>query len=148
MKIYHLERLTFSKGLGTPDERSKTWGLFRAVPSFANGAIISRPPSEATAQAVPKVAPPETDGSATSTKREDLPERQNHDSRDHDPDKDGAAPSKRADPKPDPEEILAGPTPAFQASLPEIQRDLQVQIARLEAARQHRDDNTATPSTP
>ncbi|MGH1330622.1 MAG: hypothetical protein ACRBBK_07050 [Paracoccaceae bacterium] len=108
------------------------------MPSFGGGGFVHHTAPASEKPAIEPISQSAKGGTATDTRGEDL----------------SGAPGKLvkdisfADRISDRErvspETLAGPTPAFQASLLEIESDLQNVIAKLEAARTRSRDEAAT----
>lgn len=116
------------------------------VPAFGGGGFAARQIPDQPVPAVPEVAKSATDGSATST-RDETSRGQNGSNTNADrekPQNDAAyAPSARHD-----ENIIAGPTPAFQASVLEVESDLKNVIAKVEAKRTQLADEAAIAPSP
>ena len=113
---------------------------FNGMPAFGVGGLAMRHPLETSKQAVPEVAKTATDGSATN-KRGDTSSDQNgaysQSKRDS-----VVSEQQRKDAVRD-ETVLTGPTPAFQASILEVEKDLRNVIARVEAKRTQQSDEAA-----
>ncbi|MBU2867206.1 hypothetical protein [Pacificibacter marinus] len=125
------------------------------VSAFGGGGVSLRSPPQNLGQTVPKVAAIADDISATFNKGRNLPG-QNGDSFEttqsaredagayapSDP-RDALAPKQPLD-----VDTLTGPTPAFQASLLEVESDLRNVIARVEAKRAQISDAAAIAPAP
>jgi hypothetical protein len=125
------------------------------VPAFGGGGVSLRPPPQNLGQTVPEVTAIADDTSATFNKGSNLPG-QNGDSFDtsqsNRTDAGAYAPSDPRDalaqkPRFD-VDTLTGPTPAFQASLLEVESDLRNVIARVEAKRAQISDAAAIAPAP
>ncbi|SDF16509.1 hypothetical protein SAMN04488117_102470 [Celeribacter baekdonensis] len=130
------------------------------VPAFGGGGFAFRQPPDPPRPAVPQVAQTATDGSATFTKGNELPgqngSKYTKSDSAVDTANDAAAPQS-TDAKSEmqnrikedlPKDILTGPTPAFQASVLEVESDLRNVIAQFEARRNHVSDEAAISATP
>ncbi|WP_417260051.1 hypothetical protein [Celeribacter sp.] len=111
------------------------------VPAFGGGGFVERQAPDTPEPVVREVAEPATtNGSAAQSQGETLLgqngtyNQSNHDSSDAD--------QKRRDAVRD-ETVLTGPTPAFQASILDFERDLRNVIARIEAKRTQQADEAA-----
>lgn len=125
------------------------------VPAFGGGGVSLRSPPQNLGQTVPEVAAIADDTSATFNKGSNLPG-QNGDSFDtSELNRDTAGAYAPSDPrdtytqKPRFDvDTLTGPTPAFQASLLEVESDLRNVIARVEAERAQASDAAAIAPAP
>ncbi|WP_417271355.1 hypothetical protein [Celeribacter sp.] len=111
------------------------------VPAFGGGGFVARQAPDTLEPVVREAAEPATtNGSAAQSQGETLLgqngtyNQSNHDSSDAD--------QKRRDAVRD-ETVLTGPTPAFQASILDFERDLRNVIARIEAKRTQQADEAA-----
>ncbi|AJE47743.1 hypothetical protein [Celeribacter indicus] len=135
------------------------------VPAFGGGGFAFRPSPDPPRPAVPPIAETATDGAATFTNGNGFAGQtgaaftRHHGAGGHggsgDPSGDPQAGKRDArtgsmaparDPLPD--DVIAGPTPAFQASVLEVERDLRMAIARLEAKRAREADEAAIAPVP
>ncbi|MFT6605943.1 MAG: hypothetical protein ACJA2X_001119 [Halocynthiibacter sp.] len=108
------------------------------VPSFGGGGFVHHTAPAPEKPAIEPISQSAKSGTATDNKSED----RSNDARKLVQDisfADRISDRERVSP-----ETLAGPTPAFQASLLEIESDLQNVIAKLEAARTRSRDEAAT----
>ena len=127
------------------------------VPAFGGGGFAYRVPPDQPKPAIPQVAKTASDGSATNTKGNELPgqnavrktdrssqdiETGNARAQDRRDTRNEARDDWRTEAKHD-KDVIAGPTPAFQASLLEVERDLRTVIARVEAKRTREADEGA-----
>lgn len=127
---------------------------------FGGGQLAIWQPPENPRPAVPEVSRAENDGSATFTRDQDLRGQNgsDHVAKRDDPTVQEASerdvraayapddPSDRNNAAHDPrnsEHIIAGPSPAFQASLLEVESDLRNVIAKVEARRTREADEAA-----
>lgn len=125
------------------------------VPAFGGGGVSLRSPPQNLGQTVPSVAATADDSSATFNKGSTLPG-QNGDSfgttQSVREDAGAYAPSDPRDAliqqQPLDADTLTGPTPAFQASLLEVESDLRNVIARVEAKRAQISDAAAIAPAP
>ena len=137
------------------------------VPAFGGGGFAHRQPPEQPRPAVPEPAKTATDGSATFNKGSDLPGQnglkfqlgyRKSTGEGPAPAADNpartTAPSEgaremRGDVDLDQKNLLTGPTPAFQASVLEVEQDLRHVIAQVEAKRTQKADEAAiAPTSP
>lgn len=124
------------------------------VPAFGGGGFAFRQPPDPPKPDVPKIAETALNGTATYTKGNELPG-QNGDiltyPRESDAEEDTtsvAVPTSVAEHPSTaqntlPEDVLVGPTPAFQASVLEVRMDLRNAIAEHAAKRTQSEDEAA-----
>ncbi|MBU2935465.1 MULTISPECIES: hypothetical protein [Pacificibacter] len=125
------------------------------VSAFGGSGVSLRSPPQNLGQTMPKVAATADDTSATFNKGSTLPS-QNGDSFDTTQSiREDAGAYAPTDPRdalvqkqPLDADILTGPTPAFQASLLEVESDLRNVIARVEAKRAQISDAAAIAPAP
>lgn len=127
------------------------------VPAFGGGGFAFRQPPDPPKPDVPKIAETALNGTATYTKGNELPG-QNGDiltyPREIDAEADTAAVPTYVTEYPLaaqnalPEDVLAGPTPAFQASVLEVRMDLRNAIAEHAAKRTQSEDEAAIAPSP
>lgn len=126
------------------------------VPAFGGGGFAFRQPPDPPEPAVSQVAETALNGTATYTKGNDLPGQMGEPLSYNIPEPSETAasePSRVALEEPyekaydisskRPEDILTGPTPAFQASVLEVELDLRNTIAELAAKRSQSKDEEA-----
>lgn len=125
------------------------------VPSFGGGGFAFRQPPDPPEPAVPQVAETALNGTATYTKGNELPGQNGTKlSYERTTDETSTSSARRTSMSeyqsanaaydPDlPDDILVGPTPAFQASLLEVELDLRNTIAELAAKRSQSTDEAA-----
>jgi len=110
------------------------------VPAFGGGGFASRQLPETPKPVVQEVAKPAADGSATNSQGETL---RGQNGADYQSKRDSNdADQKRRDAVRD-DIVLSGPTPSFQASILEVEKDLRNVIARVEAKRTQQADEAA-----
>lgn len=110
---------------------------------FGGGGFAVRPPVASEAPAVPEVQPSEASSNRTDQFLPRKAAAQQNSARTADVEPPSGAATGTATPQPEQsdwrdkraEDIRVGPTPAFDASLLEVERDLRTAIARVEAAR-------------
>lgn len=123
------------------------------VPAFGGGGFAFRQPPDPPKPDVPQIAETALNGTATYTKGNELPG-QNGDilsyKIDEASDASSVTASERAmaseydtDKTELPDDILTGPTPAFQASVLEVELDLRNTIAEIAAKRTQVEDEAA-----
>ncbi|WP_226550308.1 hypothetical protein [Celeribacter naphthalenivorans] len=123
------------------------------VPAFGGGGFAFRQPPDPPKPDVPQIAETALNGTATYTKGNELPG-QNGDilsyKIDEVSDASSVTASERAmtseydtDKMELPDDILTGPTPAFQASVLEVELDLRNTIAEIAAKRTQVEDEAA-----
>ncbi|NIY78506.1 hypothetical protein HCZ23_03355 [Celeribacter sp. HF31] len=123
------------------------------VPAFGGGGFAFRQPPDPPKPDVPQIAETALNGTATYTKGNELPG-QNGDilsyKIDEASDESSVTASERAmtseydtDTTELPDDILTGPTPAFQASVLEVELDLRNTIAEIAAKRTQAEDEAA-----
>lgn len=130
------------------------------VPAFGGGGFSQRVPPDQPRPSIPHIAQPANDGTSTSQKGRDLPG-QNGDTHSKTRSTSDAAqdaPKARGDGKTTPDAwdepkrldpyTLTGPTPAFQASVLEMESDLRNVIAQVEAKRALKTDESAIAPSP
>ncbi|GAA3856290.1 hypothetical protein [Celeribacter arenosi] len=124
------------------------------VPAFGGGGFVQRASVDTHQPAVPEVAPVSKGETTSNHQGTGLPDYRSHTNTDTQSSdtKDGetvarlraeqdaqeTARAARTD-----ENVIAGPTPAFQASVLEVERDLKNVIARVEAKRTRDADSAA-----
>ncbi|WP_460275240.1 hypothetical protein [Celeribacter sp. ULVN23_4] len=125
------------------------------VPSFGGGGFAFRQPPDPPEPAVPQVAKTALNGTATYTKGNELPGQNGTKlSYERTTDEASATSARRTSMSEDqsahtaydpdlPDDILVGPTPAFQASVLEVELDLRNTIAELAAKRSQSTDEAA-----
>lgn len=125
------------------------------VPAFGGGGVAFRQPPDPPQPAVPAISQTGLNGAATYTKGNELPGQNGanfsyRSSSEAEEEERGSAPKPAPETDADfettskhPDDILTGPTPAFQASVLEVELDLRNALAEIAAKRTQAADEAA-----